>query len=91
MRRRRGASARGSSGSAAAAAVGESETTAEPEQTAAPAGADELRAAPLNKFDSVKILSGLRAGEEGIVSEVKGDKFEVDEDSYERSELEKLF
>ena len=66
-------------------------SAAEPDQTEQPAGADELEAAPLKVLDTVKILAGPCAGEEGIVSEVKGDKSEVDEVWYSRSELEKLF
>ncbi len=66
-------------------------SAAEPDQTEQPAGADELEAAPLKVLDAVKILAGPCAGEEGIVSEVKGDKSEVDEVWHSRSELEKLF
>jgi hypothetical protein len=66
-------------------------SAAEPDQTEQPAGAVELEAAPLKVLDTVKILAGPCAGEEGIVSEVKGDKSEVDEVWYSRSELEKLF
>ncbi len=79
------------SGDASPTNASEDNVTASSTTASSAAEPAQTEAAPLKVLDTVKILTGPCAGEEGIVSEVKGDKSEVDEIWYSRSELEKLF
>ena len=45
----------------------------------------------LEAGDTVKVLTGLWAGEVRIVSDAKADSYEVDEQWFERSQLEFQF